>query len=175
MGGPWLSHLGHGESQRLVVDKSGEVPTFQQGTKVSDSEVETKQLPVESAVLTLAGAQLTAEEGGKWLPGPANPLLVDGTDSLVRGVRGDGDGGCGRRTCQHGGVRQGRLSGNKSLVPALSPVHSVLGLTLQGLMQGLHELGGSRDETVVKIHHAEELLQGLDSERAWELRDRLHL
>ena len=42
-------------------------------------------------------------------------------------------------------------------------------------MQGPHELGGSRDETVGKIHHAEEVLQGVDSEWAWELCDRLHL
>ena len=65
-----------------MVDKSGELSTFQQGTEVSDGEVETKQLPVESAVLPLVGTQLTAEEG-KWLPGPAHPLLVDGTDCVV--------------------------------------------------------------------------------------------
>src|SRR4029434_11061517 len=93
-GRPRLGHLGHGENQRLVVDKGGEVSTFQKETKVSDGEVETQQLPVESAVLTLVSAQLAAEER-KRLPGPAYPLLVDGTDSVVRGVRGDGDGGCG--------------------------------------------------------------------------------
>jgi hypothetical protein len=51
----------------------------------------------------------------------------------------------------------------------------MLGFTFQSLVQGQHELSGSRDEAVVKIHHAEEFLQGFDSERAWELCDCLHL
>lgn len=38
-GGSWISHLGHGKSQRLVVHKSGEVATFLQGAKVSDGKV----------------------------------------------------------------------------------------------------------------------------------------
>ena len=76
---------------------------------------------------------------------------------------------------QHGGVSQGCLIGSKSLVPALNSVHNVLGFTFQGLVQGPHELSGLRNEVVVKVHHAEELLQGLESEWAWELCDRLHL
>ena len=72
---------------------------------MADHQPESKEYPVERAVIALPGGQLATEKG-KWLPGTIDPLLVHRADD-VRHVGDDGDGGIMRRMGQHGGLAEG--------------------------------------------------------------------
>ena len=60
---PWLRRLGHGERQRLVVNKSCEPTALQQEAEMTGGEEKSQELPVESAVFPLVVAELPAEKG----------------------------------------------------------------------------------------------------------------
>lgn len=57
---------------------------------------------------------------------------------------------------------------------SLYEVKSTACLGFLPLRASYKDLGHSGDEIMVKVHHAKELLQGFDRERAWELSYRLH-
>jgi len=76
---------------------------------------------------------------------------------------------------QQGGIGQCSLSVVESFVHLRRPVHLALRvLAPQGLIQGPHEVSRVGNEPVVKVHHAQELLQGLHGVGTWKAGDGVH-
>ncbi|KAJ8415092.1 hypothetical protein AAFF_G00007900 [Aldrovandia affinis] len=128
---------------------------------MADSEVEAKEFAVKSAVFPLIRAELSAA---------TDQLLVDCSDGVIRCVGCECDGRAREWMRQHGRVRLGLFGVREGLSHVSRSVDSVIGsLALEGSKQGPHEVGRMGDETMIKVHHPQELLESLGCAGLWEI------